>query len=245
MTMSFERHIPLAGTYNIRDLGGYALASGGETQWRRMLRADGLHEMTPASMDALVKMGVRTIIDLRGDHETVPDPNPFAEHDGVRYHNIALFDEMAPIAVDDDGFDMGARYARALDRCGPRIAQVVRTIAKAGDGSVLFHCTAGKDRTGVVSALVLTAAGVPRETVVADYALTAEIARGLLQKLRERAIARGAAPERVDRVLASDAKTMEAMLDHLEGRHEGLAAYFTAIGVSEETLATLRQRLTA
>ncbi len=237
-----ERVVALEGAHNVRDLGGYPLTTGGETRWRAVLRGDNLSALTDADATALLALGVRTVVDLRGDAELAAQPNPFADGGKLRYLNIPLYDEMAPILAADANFDMGARYVAALERCGPRIAEVLAAIADAAPGAVLFHCTAGKDRTGIIAALLLTLCAVPRETVVADYVLTGR-AGALLEKLRRAALARGAAPEHVDLVLASAAETIEAMLSYLDSQKGGIGTYLDRIGVDLPTRQRLTQRL--
>jgi protein-tyrosine phosphatase len=161
----------------------------------------------------------------------------------ISYLNIPLYDRMAPITAAADGFDMAARYCDALERCRPRIAEVFETIAAADPGAVLFHCTAGKDRTGIVAALLLTACGVPRPAVAEDYALTASVARPLLERLRGRALARGIAATEVDSVLASDAAAMRLMLERLEAGHGGIGAYLASTGLSGLTIERVKRRL--
>jgi protein-tyrosine phosphatase len=239
-----ERVIRLDGAHNVRDLGGYAITGGGETRWRRLLRADNLTALTDADVEALEALGVRTVIDLRGDAELALEPSPYADGSRLSYINIPLYDEMAPIVTAGMSFDMGARYATALERCGDRIAEVLDAIAAAAPGGVLFHCTAGKDRTGVIAALLLTLSGVAPETVIADYMLTAK-ATALLARLRARALERGTPVDQVELVLASDASSMHTMLVALETLHGGVDAYLPSIGVSAETIGQLRQRLVA
>ncbi|HWU18326.1 MAG TPA: tyrosine-protein phosphatase [Devosia sp.] len=243
MSIAFDRHMPLADTHNIRDLGGYARANGGSTQWRRILRGDSLSHLRDAGREHLLGQGLSTVIDLRGPHETAGEPNPFQDHDSVDYRNIALFDTLAPIAAADAAFDMAARYRDALDHCGARLAEVLRIIATAPQGVVLVHCTAGKDRTGIVSAMLLLLSGVSEADVAEDYALTATLADPLLARLRLVAQARGLDDAHIDRVLASDAATMLDMLDHLRTRHGGIAAYSAAIGLPHAAIDKLVSRL--
>lgn len=234
------RHWPLPDTHNVRDLGGYAAGQGGVTQWRRILRADNLHHLDPVSCVTLEATGLGLVLDLRNSGETGAEPNPFARH--ARYRNISLFGALAPIALAETPFDMAERYRTALDACGDRLAAVLSEIADAPDGLVLFHCTAGKDRTGVVAALILKLAGVADGDVVADYALTAEAAP-LLERLRTRALARGGDPAHVERVLASDAVTMRAMLDHLDVAHGGAVTYLDRHGLDAAARRRLVDRL--
>lgn len=244
MTMAAMRHWPLPDTHNLRDLGGYARSNGGSTQWGRMLRGEALHHLRHDSVHKLVDSGLTLVIDLRGPHETGLTPHPFREHDTVAYRNVALFDALAPIAMSETPFDMARRYCDALDHCGTQLAEVLRAIITAPQGLVLFHCTAGKDRTGIVTALLLLVSGVDRADIAADYALTAS-ADGLISQLRERALSAGGLPEHVERVLASDATTMLVMLDHIEATHGGIDAYLAGIGLTQSEVALLADRLCA
>lgn len=243
MTAIFERHLKLEGTFNVRDLGGYACAGGGMTRWRTALRADGLHRMTPAAIVGLTAMGVNTVIDLRGPHELAVHPDPFDENSLIRYHNIPLFNALAPVGGMDENFDMAARYCRSIDRCGDQIAQVLTTVADAPPGAVMFHCTAGKDRTGIIAALLLLCADVSDDVIVEDYVLTASIAAPLLAELRAAAIATGASAPAIDRILASDAATMRSLLGHLRSTHGDLEFFGRSIGVDRRTFERLRERL--
>lgn len=238
-----ERHLQIEGLFNLRDLGGYACAGGATTRWRALLRADGLHRMTPESCKMLAALGVTTIIDLRGAHETTRHPGPFVAYPGIAYRNIPLFDALAPVAGPAEDFDMAQRYRDGLDQCGLRIAEVLETIAEASDGAVLFHCTAGKDRTGIIAALLLLNAGVPEDVIVADYALTATLAAPLLKELGEAALSMGASPAAVARMLASDPATMAAFIEHLCKTYGDIEAFGRAIGLAPETPARLRARL--
>ncbi|KFC66264.1 Tyrosine-protein phosphatase precursor [Devosia sp. LC5] len=242
MTMAATRHWPLPETCNIRDLGGYARGNGGTTQWGRILRGEALHPLLDDSVAKLIDNGLSLVIDLRGPHETKVTAHPFREHTIVAYRNIALFDALDPIAMSETPFDMARRYCDALDKCGAQLAEVLRAIIAAPQGIVLFHCTAGKDRTGIIAALLLLAAGVDQADIVADYTLTAA-ADGLIGQLRQRALSAGGRPEHVERVLASDASTMQNMLDHLHTAHGGIEAYLAGIGLSQTEVALLADRL--
>lgn len=239
------RHWPLPDTHNIRDLGGYRRANGGMTQWGRILRGDSLSHLQEAGREALVERGLAMVIDLRGPTETGAEPNPFAGHERVVYRNIALFEALAPIADIARPFDMAARYRESLDRCGDRLAETLREIAAAPDGLVLFHCTAGKDRTGIIAALILMLAGVDETEIAADYALTATMANPLLARLRHRALSAGLDAALVERVLASDAVTMATMLAHLRQVHGGVETYMRRIGLTPADTDRLVARLCA
>lgn len=249
MKSEMQRLIELEGAFNVRDLGGYRRADGSSTAWRALLRADGLHRLSARAVQTLCDEGVCLVIDLRSPEELRAEPNPFANHPIVRYENVPLFAGLSPIAAmaaaNGGVFDMKARYCQALDSCGEPIARVLSLIAEAPDGAVLFHCTAGKDRTGVIAALILLVAGVERDTVVDDYALTATIAPGLIEHLRNRSLARGIEAALIDQFLASHPETMHGLLDHLETRHGTVEAYLRSIGLGETHVERLRHRLAA
>jgi len=251
MTQTAESRAALAfrGIHNIRDLGGHPTMDGGTTRHGRFLRGDALRGLDTDDLRLLLESGLRVIVDMRSHAEVNEGPNPLAGHDAVRYHHIPLYDGLATIEAMAEthagGFDMGLRYRAAFDECRPAMARVLTLLSEAGDGAALFHCTAGKDRTGVIAALLLGNAGVASEDVVGDYALTATHGKRLIDQLRERSLARGNDPDRAERVLASRPETMRATLEWLEDTHGGATAYMERIGLDDATRQRLRDRLTA
>jgi protein-tyrosine phosphatase len=241
----FQRVIHLKGANNIRDLGGYLTAGGGRTRWRSLLRGDALHRLNDADVLALRAQGLSAVIDLRSDREVKVQVNPFTSHPNVAYSNVQLFSALAPaemMANATAGFSMGHRYCHALDECQEAIANVLTAIADAPDGAVLFHCTAGKDRTGIIAALLLANAGVAAETIIEDYFLTADTAPGLLAELRHGAVRRGMDPSVVEAIFAVDPASMARMLSHLEDAHGGIEHYMTKLGLDASVKTRLRQR---
>lgn len=245
---NYERLIALAGARNVRDLGGYTAVDGRQTRWRSVLRGDALHALTGADIEALIAHGVTTVIDLRNPQELAREANPFVGDARVRYENVSLFSALAPVemmAAQSADFDMGERYCHALDNCQPAIATVLMAIARAPDGIVLFHCTAGKDRTGIIAALMLALAGIDEKTIIEDYALTGSIFEPLLADFHARAVARGVPAELAHLILASAPHSMARMLAHLAGRYAGVTAYLAEIGLSDEDISSLEARLYA
>ncbi|WP_339948371.1 tyrosine-protein phosphatase [uncultured Albimonas sp.] len=247
--MSDPRLIPLAGSHNIRDLGGWP-AREGETAFRRALRADSLHRLDREGVEALRDLGVALVIDLRRADELARAPNPFAQGvPGVDYRHLSLFEDLDPTgeALGADGAGapdlLLALYRLALDRRGAAFVETLSLISRSPEGAVLFHCAAGKDRTGLIAAFLLLLAGAEPETVVADYAATGARLPGLLAALRADAEAHG--QDLNPALLASDPRTMRALLRHLEDRHGGAETYLRRHGMAEEDLAALRTRLRA
>ena len=240
------RYIPVPGTHNIRDLGGYATPAG-HTKWRRILRADGLHRMKAEGVALLRELGVSTVIDLRRDHELHAGPNPFRDHAQVSYIHISLFDALAHDAAHAP--DAASRnvllnlYCQALADKQAEIRAVLTAIAEAEPGIVLFHCTAGKDRTGLIAALLLALAEVGEADIVEDYALTKAQIAPLIESILDHAQARGENMAQFMALLECEAETMREFLDHLAAEYGGVAAYLAKIGINAETVASLRARL--
>ena len=241
MPQPIERHLPIAGTFNIRDLGGYG-HPGGMTCWRRVLRGDGLHRLDGGGIAELKRAGVTTVIDLRHVEELEHQPDPFRFEPGVAYHNISLFEALAPAAMHtrDVLHDL---YIRALTLRGDRIAQVLKTVADAPDGVVLFHCTAGKDRTGLIAALLLALVGVDGPTIVEDYALTRTLLAPAIEGFITDASERGIDIESFRPLLACEPDTMAAALDHLVEHHGSVEAYLTSVGLDQDAMDRLKARL--
>lgn len=239
--MHSTRYLPVSGTYNVRDLGGYA-TDAGPTRYRRLLRADALHRLDERGIATLVDSGVTTVIDLRHGDELAHQPNPFATHGTVSYHNVSLLDGLAP-SLMAEGDVLLELYQLALGQRQSAVAEVLTLIAEAPAGTVLFHCTAGKDRTGIIAALLLGIAGVEANDIVDDYAQTAERIAPILDEITAGAIARGASPEGFQRLLASEPATMIATLAFIEDEFGSVPAYLSAIGLDASTITRLRNRL--
>ncbi len=239
-----QRHLKLAGALNVRDLGGYAIAGGGSTQWGRVLRAASLHKLGRAELDWLAGRGLATVIDLRRAGELEEAPNPFSRFDGVAYHHVSLFDRLAPLDMVGSTNRLLDLYRIALDERRAEFARVLTLIAEAPDGAVLFHCAAGKDRTGLVAAILLLIAGVDRDLIVEDYAMTGPLIAPMLDELVEQARQKGFDLAGFRELLTCEPATMAGALDALDTVHGGVEPYLARIGLSEETVRRLRLRLT-
>lgn len=237
------RHLAWEGCYNVRDLGGYPTRDGKTTRWGAVVRTDNLARLTGAGRASLIDYGVRSIVDLRRPDELEEHPNPFsepAEH-GIQYINVSLVDpgKSAP----EQFTTLANDYKRILDSFAPAMAEIMREIADAPAGAVLIHCMAGKDRTGMVAALLLEIAGVPREIIGDDYALTEACLRPLNQEWLE-----NGPGEREERARELDrftphAEVMLEVLSHLDERYGGVEPYLLQAGVTPEEIDRIRSRL--
>lgn len=236
-----ERHIALDHSYNIRDVGGYTTPAGRRVRWRRLLRSDSLHALTPASQQALREHGLRTIIDLRRPSETAKKPNVFAAASGIVYHNLPLFDDTAAGTVDAPASTLEELYTRYVDSCRPQLRTILAAVAEAAAAPLLVHCAIGKDRTGLVIALTLGALGVEPATIADDYALSHARLAPLFALERPSIAAESHA--RYDRMIQSPRTTMLHVLAHIDALYGGMAEYIDALGISAGQVAALRAHL--
>jgi protein-tyrosine phosphatase len=172
-----ERLLPLQGGRNFRDLGGYRTADGRQVRWGRIYRSGVMSALTPGDMTYLAGLGVEVICDLRSSQERRTEPNPFLKTDAPQvvatdYEMSAAIGDLqrattreAAVSAFADG------YVQFLDVLRPQFTDLFDRLVRR-ETPLAFNCSAGKDRTGMGSALILSVLGVPRETVVADYALT-------------------------------------------------------------------------
>lgn len=236
------RHIPVPGTLNFRDVGGYPLAGGGFIGWRRLLRSDGLHRLGRGATEALAALKLRTVLDLRTSGEAQIAPSPLEELAGLG----ALTMHVSLLGEDLDALpaELGAIYDYAVDRRGASIAAAIRTLARAGGLPALVHCAAGKDRTGIVVAFALAAVGVPDQVVAADYALSSLYLDPLhtptIAQVRE---GTGLGDRLTAALLASPPQLIMRTLARARRHGGSIEGYLTGHGVPSAELAALRSAL--
>lgn len=172
------RRILLCGMENLRDLGGYPLAGRGSerfTRWGSLYRGDLPKQVTQADRQRLRELGITTVVDLRSKEEIERKPDPLAQEPGIRYLHCPLVGDGRVPAPDE----VPLSYMEMADGTG-QMAGALQAIAEAPQ-AVLFHCTAGKDRTGVVAALLLWLAGVSEEDILADYIVSGPYLQQMLR----------------------------------------------------------------
>ena len=235
----------LSGTSNTRDLGGYPAADGRAVQSHQFLRSDAPVELPEEDLAALYDYGVRCVIDLRSPGEVRAMPCSLAGYRDVEYCGCPLSDQVH----SDDGASaaeafpetMGKMYIGLLDRSGSTLAAAMRAILRHPEDCVLFHCTAGKDRTGTLAMLLLQLAGVPDGDIVRDYAATEGYMLPWFEVQQRLHASLGVlAPEHVFR---SEPANMEEALAHLHTVYGGAEGYLRHIGLDGAEIAALRQKL--
>jgi protein-tyrosine phosphatase len=239
-----RRRVDLEGCLNFRDLGGYPAADGRRVRWGLVYRSDALHHLTPADVARLCgELRVDTVIDLRSTPELTADGRGALGEAPVRFHHVPLFDGHLTqpegwTAVDT----LADRYTLLAEFARQPIARTIELIADA-PGPAVYHCAAGKDRTGVMSAVLLGLLGVPDDVIVADYAATRETLDAIIDRLM--------ATEGYQRMLAAlppdtieaEAGTMIAFLQGIAARYGSMREYARRAGVPDATFERLAARL--
>jgi protein-tyrosine phosphatase len=200
--------------------------------------------LTPAAQSQLLETGVRTIIDLRSSTEIDKQPNVFAHSTQVRYLNIPFFPENGPTNPDRQMPDtLGELYCAAIDFSRGAIKQVFDVLTDEQNMPALVHCTGGKDRTGMITALALGAVGVSQDDITADYALTGQYLQPMFDELRADAARDGRDVARFEAMLLSEPSAMHRMLDVITARFGNVRGYLLDVGVSNHQLSILDKLL--
>lgn len=246
-----QRVIPLQGAWNVRSFAGLQ-GRHGAIPADAFVRTADLGRLTDADRDALVAAGVKLDIDLRTADEEAQSPDLLARDDRFDYQRISLMgtekmDLQKMMASFPDS--LGEAYVQWLDHSQPQFKQVFQRIAAQQDGAVLFHCTAGKDRTGIIAGLLLDLAGVSKAEIVHNYAISAHYLEGQPKDsaMNAQIMALVKQNPEIGRKMAGMAGTapdnMEQFLAALHSRYGGAEGYLKAIGVSEQEIQQLKVRL--
>lgn len=237
--------LPLEGAVNVRELGGYPVAGGGCTRFRRFLRGDSMSVLTPADERLLYDYGVRMVIDLRGEAEVAAMPDCAIGSDVVHawvplleYNAADLSELRARFGTGDIGLD--GIYWLILKNFDA-VGRVFHLIAGAPEGCVLFHCSVGKDRTGILALLLLGLAGVDKWDVVANYVQSFP---NLMRDDFYEEDYRDSVRYGQEGSLVSDPESIEFAWDTISRAFGDVRGYLEACGVTEAELDAIRARLT-
>ncbi len=235
--------LALEGTRNTRELGGYRSHSVGLLKKHSILRSDALDKITARDAHFLSDYGVRCVIDLRFPEERRRFPDRmelFAP--GVQYTPVSLQDPVRKKRyLEEFPPSMWELYLWMLDDSQEEFRKILETIAFYSQDTVLFHCTGGKDRTGMVAMLLLGLAGVDDETIIGDYALTETVMKDLFALQTKELEGRGLIVPQY--IMQSPPSNMEKALRHLSKRYGTAADYLAHIGLKRETIHALREKM--
>jgi protein-tyrosine phosphatase len=235
-----DRALHWPGCRNVRDLGGLPVAGGGSTRPGALIRSDSLDRLDPDGILAFAEHEVSLILDLRGQNEVDLRPHPFA--DDPRYRLMPMIDPQRRGAGDRPAVrTLGMIYRSSLDRNARCIVDSVAAVADAPAGGVVVHCAVGKDRTGMVVALILSALGVPDEAIAQDYELSAECLREEFEVII--ASLDGKERARVAERMSSRRETILEMLAYARSHYGGAEGYLLSHGLGSDRLGRLRGRM--
>ena len=251
-----RRHLALEGAPNFRDLGGYATADGHHVKWGLLYRSDNLAHLSDADLEKVAALGIRLVCDFRGPEEKAEEPDRLPAADPPEVAELEIIDaSFSPSALrerirsgDLESVDLRQLLVDAnrlfAGRFSPQYAAMFERITRPENLPALVHCSAGKDRAGFASALILRALGVPMETVTEDFLLTnhytaAKIESTLL-RIRIFSLFR-ADPERLRPVLGVEPAYLEAAFDEIDARWGSFDRYRReALGLDDARLAAFR-----
>ncbi len=246
------RRLPLTGLKNARDLGGHPTCDGGITRYRTIIRSEAPLSLTEADFKFLKSYGIDMSIDFRGDREVERQPSDLAELEGIQYVRSPTFNEQVAFGSRKKGsgppvtsfVDWGEKYIEMAEGCKVWVRETLELIAKSA-GAVIYNCTTGKDRTGMISALLLGLCGVSNDDITADYCVSEVYLTPVYEELICTFLKQW--PEEnvniSDPFFKTNPKNMECLLGHFEKDYGGIAAYLKSCGTDQEVIDLLRRKL--
>lgn len=217
-------NLPLEGARNARDVGGYPTASGGVTAPLRLLRTARLDGLTEDDREYLASIGLRTVVDLRSGFEIDRAPDALGTLDVETFNTPPRLEE-----AGDGAYDLEDLYRSWAEHSGDRFTEAFRALARPGGLPGLVHCTAGKDRTGILVALILSLLGVDDKVIIEDYLISNSALRFDTP-----------APLANHRIFP---EYMAGLLAHVRERFGDAEGYFRAFGATDEEIARVREAL--
>jgi len=259
------RRLPLEGLYNARELGGFPTADGGVTAYGVFIRSELPRKLTRGDMDYLKSYGVTHSVDLRGDMEVSRLPSMLRDVDWARYSHVPMFTDQAAYASQEkDGpqnpnkhmrppatafIEWGQLYIEMIEKFKDWTRRVL-DIAANESGIMLYHCTTGKDRTGMLTALLLSIAGVSQNDIIADYCVSQVYMRPVYLELMELMPPLNDENGKpihptIDSPFNQTApENMRKLLDHLNSTYGSVINYILSCGVTQDTIDKIKAKLT-
>jgi len=239
-----QRGVSFTNVFNFRDLGGYPASDGRTLRWRRLFRADDLSRLSDTDQAVFAGLGIQTVVDLRRPEEIANDGR-IPAFDGFTYHHVHLIHPYWPRMEFDDTAHrvryLIERYDELITEGADGIGRALRLIADPQTAPLVFHCLAGKDRTGIVAALTLSLLGVADDVIADDFSLS-EAAEKSYWDYRKRSDPT-IDTDRWARITVSPREGMLGFLDSLRARHGSVAGYAASIGVTDDHVASMRAHL--
>lgn len=225
-----KRQISLEGAHNVRDIGGYKAENGKITKWKKFIRADGLENLSRSDINKLLDYGLKIDIDLRSDMEYESWPDVLEHCKEIEYYQIQMLQDLK-ITFGS----LGGIYKNAVDTCKKKFYEVFKIMAENPEKTILFHCSAGKDRTGMTAALLLMLAGVEKEEITADYTITTENLYSVLDRFSYEN------DENLKDYLGSEGENIEKFIEHIKKKYGGAESYMKNIGLKDNEIKILKE----
>lgn len=253
--MISERRVPLEGSVNFRDLGGYETRDGRRMKWGRVFRSDNLGRLTDRDIRYIQRMGIRLVCDFRTPAEIRKLPDRFPRDKESRRLSLTIqhgeFDPANTFArikkgdiewMTEDFMIKG--YIKNIDNFGSVWLKFFNSLANGSNRPLVFHCTGGKDRAGVCAALILLTLGVPEKTVVEDHGLSNIYIAAVLEKIYDQLRSQGIDPQQVAPYFTAPRKAIAEVIRHIRQAYGSAAQYLIKkAGVEERILARLKEDL--
>lgn len=252
---AMKQRVPLEGAVNFRDLGGYLTSQGKRIKNGRVFRSDSLARLSSPDLSKLIKMNIKTVCDFRTAAEQHKAPNKFPSNDSTKYlhlpvaqsdtDNTILFERLKNGDVEWINIDfMINGYIRGIEKFAGIWGKVIKLLADPGNCPLIFHCTAGKDRTGTCAALILLLLDVPEQTVIDDHGLSNVFIAAILDKIYARMKSAGIDPDLVSPYFTAPKECIIELIRHLHRNYGSAYNYFIQKAkVRPETIESLKKNL--
>ena len=250
MAEQYSRHIRFDNVINFRDLGGYRARDGYTVAWRRLFRSGEFRNITPEELDRLTgEIGLTSVIDLRSTREVEHQGVGLLEGADIKYRNISFMTD------DDEPEANASRYAHCTNMgefylemarqkdYGKRFIEALEVIADSGNHPLVFHCAVGKDRTGMLAAVLLSLLGVAEKDIIADYTLSEPYMDELLARLKNHPQKDDPPLDIPDYFWKAPPESMKLFLSTLRKQYGSIAGYLKIQGAEESLVARLEQAL--
>jgi protein-tyrosine phosphatase len=240
------RFVDLRGAFNFRDLGGLPTLDGAQTRHGVLFRSDALHHLERSDLDRLAALGIMAVVDLRSPAEVENHGRGLLAEESIGWFHLPLGDVGAPGYAPSAALaagDLGQHYIETLPERSDQLVRVIEHLADPASLPAVFHCTAGKDRTGMVAALVLEIVGVGADAIIADYTLTDPVMPQIVQRFVAPDPSSETGEVEMIPMMRAEASSMERFLAALERDYGGAEGWARASGVSEGAIVRLRELL--
>ena len=249
-----DRYISLDGSYNIRDIGGYTNSNGQQTKWNRFYRSGTMHKLTSKSQSKILQFGIRTIIDLRKDKETKSHPNVFTNSSELEFRHIDMIVNAdspeanapsEPAAILLEGSErIVSSYIAILENSKSQIRDILTLISDPTALPLLYHCQGGKDRTGLVSEMILATAGISSNVIADDYGLSAHY-------LLDRYFNEFAKPDESPANFTwknyqekyCPPQAMLLILEYMHSKYGSVAGYINSTGITDSQIKQIKNNI--